>query len=361
MIINKNVLINEFSKISKNFELTYFNSLSIDDKKELLLNLAKITANCLNSIIDVNNILFVNKNDIGIGGASFSFNENLIRIDKGLIENKIDSINFLRLLDNVIHETVHYSQKQNKLFLEHLSVPLPVPYRTSQPHELDAYDTSGKILDEISRFLDNELCRQINELKNMKNFVNNLEALDLMTRHYSKEPEDIEKQIQEMLPFYKNVETTEKLDEEGKLDIKISKFNQHIDAIFMNDEGIFGKLRIKDIDGVNKLNFTIKDDTCFINEIVKITNNNIYKPVTRQNKEKLVSLLSNIINVANKIELCNCIKYETNPVSIVDMKEDHDKFIEDVINGNIEISGIFKKVISEKQIEKTLPNHIDDR
>ena len=79
------------------------------------------------------------------------------------------------------------------------------------------------------------------------------------------------------MPFYKNVAITEKLDEDHKLDIKISKLNQHIDAIFMNDEGIFGKLSIYDINGINKLNFTIKNNICYINEIVKLNSNKLIK------------------------------------------------------------------------------------
>ncbi len=362
MEINNKIIVNEFPKISEGFKLEYFNNLSITDKKELLLNLSKITANCLGGEINSNNISFVDKEEIEIGGASFSFNENLIRINKGLLNEKLNFNNFSILLEYIVHETVHFCQKQKGVFLEHLSNPLPVPYRTSQPHELDAYNTSEKIFDLISEFLDNDLQIVINDLKNTRSIYKDLELLDLMKRHYSQKLEDIQNQIQQMLPFYKNVNEIDKLQEEHKLDIKIKMLNQHIDAISMNDNGICGILSVNDIDGINKLHFTIKNDICFINEIIKIENKNKkFMPVSNQNKEILISNLNKIINIGNEINFFNCKKYLINPISIVDDKEIHDKFIDDIKNGKIKSSNLFKNVISEKQIKNNVFKNIDGR
>lgn len=362
MEIDNKFIISEFLKISKYFNTNNFNVLSNIEKENLLLTLSKITANCLHSTIDTNNLTFVKENEIGIGGASFSYNENLIRINKNLFENKIDATALAYLMDYVIHETIHYCQKQNGLFLEHLSNPLPIPYRTSQPHELDAYNTSEKFLNEISKYIDNELREQINKLKDAKNFVRNLELLDLMKRHYSQNPEDVQNQIQQMLSFYKNVNTIDKLQEEHKLDIKIKMLNQHIDAISMNDNGICGILSVNDIDGINKLHFTIKNDICFINEIVKIENKSKkFISVSNQNKEILISNLNKIIDIGNKINFFNCKEYLINPISIVDNKETHDKFINDVKNRKIKKINLFKNIIPEKQIKNNIFKNIDER
>ena len=362
MEIDEKIITDEFSKISKNFETKKFNKLSILDKEKLLLDLAKITANCLHSKINIDSILFVDEKEIGIGAASFSFHENLIRINKDIFKNEIDVVTLSFLMDYVTHETVHFCQKQNGIFLEHLSAPIPSPYRTSQPHEIDAYNTSEKILNEFTKYLDNEINAEINNLSDSRRFYANIDLLDLMERHYSKEPDDIQTQIQQMLPFYKNVNTIDKLNEEHKLDIKIKMLNQHIDAISMNDNGICGILSVDDVNGKNKLHFTIKDDICFINEIIKVRNkDNKFMPVSNQNKEILISNLNKIINIGNDIGFFNCNEYRVNPISIVDKKEVHDKFVEDIKNNNIKTSGIFKNVISEEQIEKTMLKDIDER
>ena len=138
--------------------------------------------------------------------------------------------------------------------------------------------------------------------------------------------------------------------------------NQHIDAISMNDNGICGILSVNDIDGINKLHFTIKNDICFINEIIKIENKNKkFMPVSNQNKEILISNLNKIINIGNEINFFNCKKYLINPISIVDDKEIHDKFIDDIKNGKIKSSNLFKNVISEKQIKNNVFKNIDGR
>ena len=116
MEIDEKIITDEFPKISKNFETKKFNKLSILDKENLLLDLAKITANCLHSKINIDNILFVDEKEIGIGAASFSFHENLIRINKDVFKNEINVVALSFLMDYVTHETVHFCQKQNGIF-----------------------------------------------------------------------------------------------------------------------------------------------------------------------------------------------------------------------------------------------------
>ena len=362
MKLDKNTLNEEFSKISTKFNPIFFKTLTLKEKKELFITLSEITANAFDVKLDKNKILFVSAKEIGIGNASFNFHDNTIRINENLMKDKFNIYNFTSLIDSVVHETVHYCQKQRKFLIENLSTPLPQPYRMFQAHEVNAYDFAEEILNEFSKYFDDGFASILNSVQYARQYLVDKNRLKISERGYGDTDKDIEMQMSQMLPFYKNVNTVDKLNEEHKLDIKIKMFNQHIDAISMNGNGICGILSANDIDGKNKLHFTIKDDVCFINEIIKVENKNgKFAPVSNQNKEILISNLNKIIDVGNNIEFFNCKEYLINPISIVDNKEVHDKFVDDVQNGKIKISGLFKKSISEEKIKKDIFNDIENR
>ena len=116
MEINEQIINDELPKIVKNFNIENFNKYLLTDKQEFLIKIAKIAAKCLNCKIESNKFLFVSAKEINSGGASFSFYENLIRLNKDLLTNKIDNIELSILIDNAVHETVHFCQKQKELF-----------------------------------------------------------------------------------------------------------------------------------------------------------------------------------------------------------------------------------------------------
>ena len=353
MKINEALFNNKMIDILKKFEPTNFNILTQTQKEELVLNLMKITANCLNVSSSPNQVIFKDSKELGMCGALFNCDKNIIFLNKELFNKNFNFSNIAMLIDNVIHETVHFCQNESGLFNKHLKTPLPQPYNVFQPHEEDAYTTTRNFLLMSLNHLSKELNKSLELMCGSYDYLKSASKDNMAIRGYETDEEIINQQIEKMIPFYEEIYKIDEMEDNHQLDIKIKMFNQNIDAISSNNNGITGILNIKKYDGNNKLHFTIKNNICFINNIVKIEKDNSLKSVSEQDKEKLINIIKKIINVGNDIEFFNCNEFIINPISVVDTKYDYDKFIENVKNNSIKISENFID-ISTKQIKQNI-------
>ena len=360
MEINETLFNDKMINVFKKFESINFNTLTQSKKEELVINLMKITANCLDINSFPDKVVFTDSKELGMRGALFDCNKNIILLNKELFNKRFNPSDIAMLIDNAIHETVHFCQNESKIFIKYLKTPLPQPYNVFQPHENDAYTTTKNFLLMSLKYLSKELNKPLGLMCDSYDYLKTASKDNIAKRGYETNENIINKQVEEMIPFYGEVYKIDEMNENHQLDIKIKMFNQNIDAISLDDNGITGILNVKKHDCDNKLHFTIKDNICFINNIVKIEKDNRLKAVSTQDKEKLIIILNKIISVGNNVGFFNCKDFIINPISVVDTKKEYDNFIENVKNNLIEIS---EKItdISEKQIEKKMFKNIEER
>ena len=356
MIINKCYLDENLPNIIKNFEVQNFNKLSIENKKELINELSKLVCNTLNTKIDINNISFINKTELNSAGALFRFYKNDILLNIDFLNKKLNELAIACLVDNVIHETIHYCQKQNDLYIEDLKLTLPFPYNILQNHETNAYAFTTEILKNCKLYLSTELNNSIDSVIELIGQIHDNCINDLAKRNYSTNQEDILKQIEEVRPFSKNISKIQELKDSEKLLQKTIKNSQSIEMSYLNNNEIAGIISINEPNGINRLQFTILNNTCFINDISKL--HAIYGPisVSKLNKRNLIDILNKIIEVGNKEKRLDCYKLVINPISFTDNKKEYDNFISDIINEKVK-ANIFNNNITVNQIKQDIFNN----
>lgn len=352
MDINFDFLNKNLAKTIKNFVPKLYNNLTIEEKQNTICNFSKMICNCFNTKNTVNPIVFVNNHSFS-SAAAFSFYDNNILFKNSFLNNNLNGLSIVTMLDNIIHETVHFCQKENNLFLEDLELTLHYPYNLLQRHEINAYELTDKILLECRKYLPEYLNEEFDAVSMQREFFKEDALSDLKNRGYGASEIEINNQIESMKPFSKNINKIKKFSEEGKLDLKTNKENENINAKFINNE-LFGIIKIHEEDSANKMLFTIVDDVCYINDLYLEDENQILRPTSRHNKEKLLDILNKIIIFGNENEIFECEEIKINPISIVEDKDSYDKFVEEVENFDIELSVDSK--ISEEQIGNDIFN-----
>ena len=358
MKVDNKLLNTKLPGIIYKFEPKNFNHLSFEEKQNLSIEFANLIANIFN--VKNCNICFVGKEVLNNDGALFSFNDNKIYLNKEIFNRNVDTFDIAILLDNIIHETIHYCQKENLFFLEHLKNPLPIPYKTLQPHEIEAYELSSKILNECKKYLNNDLEYAIEYINQYKISLKDKHLNDLKERGYNTSKFSINNQIKLLIPFYENIFIIQNFEENNKLTLNFNKSNQNINAAYINDNDLIGTIKINNNGEINKLQFSIIKNICFINEIIKEDKQQFLQPVSFECKCQLINILNKIIEIGNINNFFKCKKYKINPISIVENKKEYDNFIKEVKNGNIKLAKNVS-LISENEIENNIFKINNDR
>lgn len=359
MNIDKNILNKYLPNIITQFETENFNLLSIENKKKLINDLSSIICTSLNTKFNVDTISFVEKEKIEPNNAAFRFYENDILLNQDLLKENLDIFSIACLVNNTIHETIHYCQKQNNLYLDDLQLTLPFPYNRLQEHEMNAYNFTSEILQFCKTYMSFEFNSTINEIIHFIERMHNNCINDLSKRKYNIDAENIAIQIQTIKPFAKNINKIQELKDTGQLIKKCQKMNQFIELNCVTNNKIFGLISIDCGNNVDRLHFVIVKNECIINDISKLDINQGPLPVSDKNKNKLIDILNKIIKVGNENNFFNCDKIIINPISVVDTKDEYDAFVKKVEKNTIKTS--FLNNISERQIKIDIFSNIDDR
>lgn len=350
-----NISINEdLKKMIIKFLPDNFNKLSENNKKSLIHQICNYICKELNCTIDISNIIF---NDNIEKNAYFSFHDDKILLNKSIITQNKDEFDFVGFLDNIIHETIHYCQKQNGLYLNDLTTPLPQPYYLFQQHEQDAYDSTYNILCKLKPIFSKLIQGIIDSTEQINSINKNNAIADLTNRKYFTNENDIQAQINTILPFYKKIHTTDDLKENEDLTIKLKKGNSET-YIAQVDDKFYGIISIKNPikNNKNKLYFTIEKNICFINGLYNLTTENDLIEINYNDKIKLINILNKILEVGNKNNFINCDQIEIVPISLTDKKQEYEQLINDIKTGKIK-SPFSIGLISKKQIEKNIFNN----
>lgn len=313
-----------------NFNTKYFNIQNEEKKKDLILNLINaMCKQCNVNTITMENLLFVDKQQIDNSSSQYDPLKIQLKFSNEiLIKTPVDEIDIYSFLNNLFHETIHYIQHKQEKYLETLLNPLQsYPYYIFQQHEQDAYNSAIDLLEKSKIFFkDNIINAIINLIKNNKYNLENNSNKDLINRSYLNDYSSVQKQISQILPFYKDYHKFLELKENKNIEKSIiSNKNTQITIIKDNDSW-HCDIAINKKDEINHLYCCI-NDICKISEIHKNTNDDDL-PVSLSEKEELMIILNKIIDIYNERHIDKCSKIEIMPISLFDNRKDYEQFLQ---------------------------------
>ena len=200
--INVKIIKNIFLK----FDKTYFNNLNLDKRTDVVLEL-------INNIIDQfgiplinkSSVLFVDKTKLSEISAGYEPNKKEMILNKDLLnKNHTDNIDLYFLLENILHETMHLIQDFKNSYQSLYNV-IGKPYYIFQKHEQDAYNSTKDLMQQLRKIFNNsEFDMVVNFIENQINNREISSRQDLKSRNYATDKFSIQKQISQILPFYKD-------------------------------------------------------------------------------------------------------------------------------------------------------------
>ena len=182
MVINNTFLDDNLPDTLKHFITSKYNNLTPDKRKELILKLADTVCKSCNVAFSQNDVFFINNSFLSDTGALFDYNKNLIFLNEDFLNKNLKDYEMAIFLDHIIHESIHYCQKQKLLFIEDLKLTLPFPYDLLQQNEVDAYSISDEILMKYKHSLGISLSKELENISDFKDKMRNACIINLFNR-----------------------------------------------------------------------------------------------------------------------------------------------------------------------------------
>lgn len=187
--------------------------------------------------------------------------------------------------------------------------------------------------------------------------IERIESIDKIEDiQYVKDIRSIEKQLDLILPFYKDYFNFLDLMDNHLSETSLIEFNKTKILIIKDNDNWYCDIAMNTGVGANHLYCNI-GKTCKINEIHNRKGGYI-SAIDVNSKKKLMTILNKVINVYNKRHRgTECENIEIMPISLVENKVDYDKFLSESHKIKPVVELPFSKLISIKTIEEQC--HLD--